>query len=108
MPIMLIAYIAIEGAIWLTAASIDAVDQPLVLDPARTWQVFTRKDAVRELAALSEDNRHRMFVAGFRKMAPYEGSATTLNKMLEEDAAAVGEAFRVQWQRRCKQLIPDG
>jgi hypothetical protein len=53
MPIMTIAQIAIEGAIWLTAAAIDAVDRPLLLDPARTWQVFTRKDAMRELAALA-------------------------------------------------------
>jgi hypothetical protein len=108
MPIMLIADIAIEGAIWLTAASIDAVDKPLVLDPTRTWQVFTRKDAVRALAALSEENRHRMFVAGFRKMAPYKGSEATLNKMLEEDAEALHEAFRTRWERHCNQLIPNG
>jgi hypothetical protein len=108
MPIMLIADIAIEGAIGLTAASIDAVDRPLVLDPARTWQIFTRKDAMRELAALSEENRHRMFVAGFRQMAPYEGSEAMLNIMLERHATAVTNAFRIQWELRCRKLIPNG
>jgi hypothetical protein len=107
MPIMLIAYIAIEGAIWLTAASIDAVDQPPVLDPARTWQIFTRKDAMRELAALPEEDRHRVFVAGFRRMAPYEGSEAMLNRLLEQHATAVTNAFRIQWELSCRKLIPN-
>lgn len=108
MPIMTIAQIAIEGAIWLTAAAIDAVDRPLLLDRARTWQVFTRKDAMRELAALAEDDRHRMFVAGFWRMAPYAGSDAMLNNLLEANAAELNEAFRIQWQRRREELIPNG
>ena len=108
MPIKLVAEIAIEGGIWLSAAAIDAVDTPLVLDPARTWQTFTRKDAVRELATLSEADRHRMFVAGFIRIAPYVGVEEMFRAMLQEDAAAVDEAFRVEWERRCKELIPHG
>jgi len=69
---------------------------PLPLDPARTWQVFTRKDAVRELAAFPKKTVHRMFVAGFAKIAPYEGSETTLNKKLEGDEKVVSESFRIQ------------
>jgi hypothetical protein len=79
-----------------------------VLDPARTWQAFTRKDAVRQLAALSEEDRHRMFVVGFVRMAPYVGSEEMFRRMLHQDAAAVDEAFRIQWKRRCKRLIPHG
>lgn len=110
MSIKLVAEIAIEGAIWLSAAAIDAVDvnTPLLLDPARTWQVFTRKDAVRQLATLPEADRHRMFVAGFIRMAPYVGAEEMFRRLLEENAAAVDETFRIQWGRRCKQLIPYG
>jgi len=108
MPIMLIAEIAIQGAIWMTAASIDAVDRPLVLDPTRIWPVFARRDAVRALAALSEEDRHRMFVEGFRQMAPYIGSEATLNTLLEQRPAAVTNAFRIQWELSCRKLIPNG
>jgi hypothetical protein len=108
MPILLIAEIAIQGAIWLTAAYIDAVDRPLVLDPTLIWQVFTRRDAVRALAALSEDDRHRMFVEGFRQMAPYKGSEAMLNKLIEQNATAVTNAFRIQWELSCRKLIPNG
>ena len=63
----LIADIAIQGGIWLAAAMIDAIDAnaPLVLTSARAAEAFRRTDAMLELAALTEEDRHRMFVVGF-------------------------------------------
>jgi hypothetical protein len=49
-----------------------------------------------------------MFVAGFQRMAPYAGSDAMLNNLLEANAAELNEAFRIQWQRRCEELIPNG
>lgn len=107
-PIMLIANIAIEGAIMLTAAYLDAINPPLQVDPARPWQIFVRKDAMRSLAALVEEDRHRVFVAGYHFMAPDRASALVLDNLIEEDAGAVDDAWRAQWQLRCRHSIPNG
>ncbi|WP_299813959.1 hypothetical protein [Tardiphaga sp.] len=65
-------------------------------------------DCVHLRVCLSEADRHRMFVAGFIRIAPYVGVEEMFRAMLQEDAAAVDEAFRVEWERRCKELIPHG
>ncbi|MCK1744780.1 hypothetical protein IVA80_29160 [Bradyrhizobium sp. 139] len=107
----LIADIAIEGGIWLTAAMIDATDanSPLVLSSARAAEAFARSDAIRELATLSEENRHRMFIAGFRRIKPHPGQLGTIfEKMLEKDSTVVDEVFRIQWLKRCDVLTPNG
>lgn len=108
---LLIADIAIQGGIWLTAAMIDAIDAntPLVLTSARAAEAFRRTDAIQELAALSEENRHRMFVVGFRRIKPDAGQfGVVFEKMLEQDSAVVDDALRIQWCKRCSLLTPDG
>lgn len=103
----IIADTAIEGAIVLTAAYLDATN-PHDLEPARPWQTFVRKDVMRALAALTEEDRRVVFVAGFHYMAPNREAASVLDNLINADAAAVDATFRVQWQLRCKHSIPNG
>jgi hypothetical protein len=96
----------------LTAAMIDAIDanSPLVLTSVRAAEAFNRADAILELDMLSEVDRHRMFVAGFRRIKPDPGQlGATFEQMLEQDRTVVDDALRIQWRKRSNDVLtPNG
>ena len=59
---------AIESALWLVRESMDAIANQTDFDPdpENCFRVLGRLPAIRELQDLTEEQRHDMFVEGFR------------------------------------------
>jgi hypothetical protein len=91
------ADIAIDAAIWLVRESLEAVANKTAFDPdpENCFRVLGRPPAVRELRDLTEDQRHDMFIEGFRRIP--NGAQNAFELLLSNHKEMLWEAFRARW-----------
>lgn len=91
------AEFAVEAALWLTRESMDAIANKTDFDPdpENCFRVLGRLPAIRELEDLTEEQRHEMFVEGFRHIP--NGAQETFELLLSKHKALLWEAFRHYW-----------
>jgi hypothetical protein len=64
-------------------------------DPENCFRVWGRLPAIRELENLTEEQRHDMFVEGFRHIP--NGAQETFELLLANHKALLWEGFRQRW-----------
>ena len=91
------AEFAIEAALWLVRESMDAIANKTDFDPdpANCFRVLGRLPAIRELQGLTEEQRHDMFVEGFRRIP--NGAQETFELLLTQSKELLWEGFRKRW-----------
>lgn len=91
------AEFAIEAALWLVRESIDAIANKTEFDPnpENCFKVLGRLPAIRQLEDLTEEQRHDMFVEGFRHIP--NGAQETFELLLTHHKALLWESFRQRW-----------
>jgi len=100
------AEIAIDGGLWLVG-ELFAQGCPtngFVPDPSYAYEPRHLEIAITELCGTNEDLRHRIFAAGFLKL-PENGAQATFQRLLVTHSEMLNEAFRIEWKRRCGNLI---
>ncbi|MEW6639399.1 MAG: hypothetical protein AB1586_02770 [Pseudomonadota bacterium] len=88
---------AIDAAIWLVRESLDAIANKTAFDPdpENCFKVLGGPPAVRELRDLTEDQRHDMFIEGFRRIP--HGAHQAFELLLSHHKEMLWEAFRARW-----------
>lgn len=96
-PFATFADLAVEAGLWLVLESIDAIANKTDFDPDPTnyLKLFGRLPAIRQLRELTEDQRHDVFVEGFRR-AP-NGMQAVFELLLANRKELLWEAFRKRW-----------
>jgi hypothetical protein len=96
--IKLIAEIAVEAALALMQQAMEATANgtDFTLDPERRFKVVGRLPFIRELQQLSEEQRHDLFVYGFRSN-PHDAQAD-FERLLIEENGRLRKAFRDRWK----------
>lgn len=91
------AEFAVEAALWLVRESMDAVANKTDFDPdpKNCFRVLGRLPAIRELRDLTEEQRHDMFVEGFRHIP--NGAEEAFELLLAEHKPLLWEGFRQRW-----------
>lgn len=91
------ADIAVDAAIWLVRESLDAIANKTAFDPDpdNCFRVLGRRPAVRELRDLTVDQRHDMFIEGFRRIP--NGAQDAFELLLSHHKDMLWEAFRARW-----------
>ncbi|KQT25086.1 hypothetical protein ASG57_21625 [Bradyrhizobium sp. Leaf396] len=91
------AEFAIEAALWLVRESMDAIAKKTDFDPdpANCFRVLGRLPAIRELKDLTEEQRHDLFVEGFRRV--HNGAQEAFELLLTQSKELLWEAFRKRW-----------
>jgi hypothetical protein len=97
MPVENFADIAIDAALWLVLESQEAIANKTAFDPdpENCFKVFGRLPAVRVLRDLSEDQRHDMFIEGFRRIP--HGAQQAFELLLSHHTEMLWEGFRTRW-----------
>ena len=97
MPAETFAEFAVESALWLVRESMDAVANKTDFDPdpENCFRVLGRLPAIRELEDLTEEQRHNIFVEGFRRIP--NGAQETFELLLAKHKALLWEGFRQRW-----------
>ncbi|MGY3602771.1 MULTISPECIES: hypothetical protein [unclassified Bradyrhizobium] len=88
---------AVEAALGLVLASIDAIANQTDFDPdpESCFRVLGRLPAIRQLRELTEDQRHDMFVEGFRRIP--NGAQDTFEILLTSHKELLWEGLRKRW-----------
>lgn len=91
------AEFAVESALWLVRESMDAIANKTDFDPdpENCFRVLGRLPAIRELKGLTEEQRHDMFVEGFRHIP--NGAQEAFELLLASHKALLWEGFRQYW-----------
>ncbi|WP_061022070.1 hypothetical protein [Bradyrhizobium sp. CCH5-F6] len=91
------ANFAVEAALGLVLASIDAIANKtdFAPDPESCFRVLGRLPAIRQLRELTEEQRHDMFVEGFRRIP--NGAQETFELLLATNRELLWEGFRQRW-----------
>ncbi|WP_375791108.1 hypothetical protein ACE102_03725 [Bradyrhizobium sp. vgs-9] len=91
------AEFAVESALWLVRESMDAIANETEFDPdpENCFRVLGRLPAIRELRDLTEEQRHDMFVEGFRHIP--NGAHEAFELLLAEHKPLLWEGFRQPW-----------
>lgn len=91
------AEFAIESALWLLRESMDAIANKTDFDPdpENCFRVLGRLPAIRQLRELTEEQRHDMFVEGFRHVP--NGAHEAFELLLARHKALLWEGFRQRW-----------
>ena len=91
------AEFGIEAALWLVRESIDAIANKTKFDPnpENCFKVLGRLPAIRQLEDLTEEQRHDMFVEGFRHIP--NGAQETFELLLTNHKGLLWEGFRQRW-----------
>lgn len=91
------AEFAIESALWLVRESMDAIANKTDFDPdpETCFRVLGRLPAIRQLEELTEEQRHDMFVEGFRRIP--NGAQETFELLLSRHKEMLWEGFRQRW-----------
>ena len=91
------AEFAIESALWLVRESMDAIANKTDFDPdpENCFRVLGRLPAIRQLEELTEEQRHDMFVEGFRRIP--NGAQETFELLLSHHKEMLWEGFRQRW-----------
>ena len=97
MRVKTFAEFAIEAALWLVRESMDAIANKTDFDPDQEdcFRVLGRLPAIRELNELTEEQRHDMFVEGFRHIT--NGAQEAFELLLTDHKALLWEGFRQRW-----------
>ena len=97
MRVKTFAEFAIEAALWLVRESMDAIANKTDFDPdpEDCFRVLGRLPAIRELNELTEEQRHDMFVEGFRRIP--NGAQETFELLLATNRELLWEGFRQRW-----------
>ncbi len=97
MRVEMFAEFAIESALWLVRESMDAIANKTDFDPdpANCFRVLGRLPAIRELKDLTEEQRHDLFVEGFRRV--HNGAQEAFELLLTQSKELLWEAFRKRW-----------
>jgi hypothetical protein len=97
MRVKTFAEFAIEAALWLVRESMDAIANKTDFDPdpEDCFRVLGRLPAIRELNELTEEQRHDMFVEGFRHIP--NGAQEAFELLLTDHKALLWEGFRQRW-----------
>jgi len=97
MRVKTFAEFAIEAALWLVRESMDAIANKTDFDPDQEdcFRVLGRLPAIRELNELTEEQRHDMFVEGFRHIP--NGAQEAFELLLTDHKALLWEGFRQRW-----------
>ena len=107
MPLEKYAKIAIDGGIWLVGellAQGRTVNDVFVPDTAYIFRSRHQDTAITELCRISEDLRHRIFIAGFLKL-PDNCAQATFQRLLVTHTEMLNEAFRMEWRIRSGGMI---
>jgi hypothetical protein len=93
------ADMAVTAALWLVRESLDAIANKTAFDPDpnNRFRVLGRPPAVRVLRDLTEDQRHDMFVEGFRNLGNIGGMENAFELLLSRHNEMLWEAFRMRW-----------
>lgn len=93
------ADMAVTAALWLVRESLDAIANKTAFDPDpnNLYRMFGRPPAVRVLRDLTEDQRHDMFVEGFRNLGNIGGMENAFELSLSRYKEMMWEAFRTRW-----------
>lgn len=93
------ADMAVTAALWLVRESLDAVANKTAFDPdpSNIYRVLGRPPAVRVLDDLTEDQRHDMFVEGFRNLGNPGGMDKAFELSLSHYKEMLWEALRTRW-----------
>ncbi|MBN9041752.1 MAG: hypothetical protein BGP05_03935 [Rhizobiales bacterium 62-47] len=96
-PFATFADLAVEAGLWLVLESIDAIANKTDFDPdpEKCFRVLGRLPAIRQLRELTEDQRHDMFVEGFRRVSNCAQDAFEL--LLANQKELLWEALRKRW-----------
>lgn len=91
------AEFAVESALWLVRESMDAIANKTDFDPdpENCFRVLGRLPAIRQLEDLTEEQRHDMFVEGFRHIP--NGAQETFELLLANHKTLLWESFRQYW-----------
>jgi hypothetical protein len=97
MPIEPFADIAIDAALWLVREAMDAIANQTAFDPdpENCFKVLGRLPAIRQLRDLTEEQRHDLFVEGFRRI--HAGAEATFELLLANHKELLWEGFRNRW-----------
>lgn len=92
----------VTAALWLVRESLDAIANKTAFDPDpnNRYRVFGRPPAVRVLRDLTEDQRHDMFVEGFRNLGNIGnigGIENAFELLLSHHKEMLWEALRMRW-----------
>ncbi|MGY4329444.1 hypothetical protein ACVWWG_003861 [Bradyrhizobium sp. LB7.2] len=98
------AEFAVEAALWLVRESMNAIANKTDFDPDpdKCFRVLRRLPAIRELCDLTEEQRHDMFVEGFRHIP--NGAQDTFELLLVKHKALLWEGFRQRWNVVAKEV----
>jgi hypothetical protein len=91
------AEFAIESALWLVQESMNAIANKTDFDPDphNCFRVLGRLPAIRQLKELTEEQRHDMFVEGFRHIP--NGAQDTFELLLTNHRALLRRGFQQRW-----------
>jgi hypothetical protein len=95
------ADMAVTAALWLVRESMDATANKTAFDPDPIYR-FRLADRLPEalvLHDLTEDQRHDMFVEGFRNLGNPGGMENAFELSLSHHKEMLWEAFRARWSR---------
>ncbi len=101
------AEIAIDRGLWLVGEVLvqgPSKDGEFVPDPCYVYKPRHLEAAIIELRGISEDLRHRIFIAGFLKL-PDNGAQATFRRLCETHTKMLHEALRAEWKRRYGKMI---
>lgn len=103
------AEIAIDGGLWLVGERLAQGFPSCVFVPDSRYAYKPRHlgTAIIELCRVNENLRHRIFIAGFLKL-PDNGAQDTFRRLLVTHAEMLNDAFRTEWERRCRKMIDVG
>lgn len=96
------AEFAVEAALWLTRESMDAIKNKTDFDPdpENCFRVLGRLPAIRQLRDLTENQRHDMFIEGFRRIP--NGAQEVFELLLTNHKELLWEGFRQRWNAVAK------
>ncbi|WP_420967124.1 hypothetical protein [Bradyrhizobium sp. B120] len=91
------ANFAVDAALWLVRESMDAIANKTDFDPdpENCFRVLGRLPAIRQLRDLTEDQRHDMFIEGFRHIP--NGAQETFELLLTHHRELLWEGLRKRW-----------
>lgn len=98
MQVETFADFAVEAALWLVRESMDAIANQTDFDPdpENCFRVLGRLPAIHQLRELTEDQRHDVFVEGFRCVP--NGAQNTFELLLANHKELLWEGFRKRWK----------
>lgn len=107
MPLEKYAEIAVDGGLWLIGELLAQgclTKHGFVPDPRYVYKPRHQETAIIQLRRVSEELRHRVFIAGFLTL-PDNGAQGTFQRLLVTHTEMLHETFSFEWELRTREMI---